>query len=1341
MTQTSCIAGAKIKTVAALVLWCLLFSTVAGTVVHADNGKPDLTVVSNSIVVTPDDIFENDQVKINFTVKNAGSAAAHDIGIALYINSRSNPVDELTLSSLDAGEEKKVVLYWIARPVGNHTFFIFLDFNEQISEVSEDNNIGSGTLNVKQPVYPPFPPEPENAPWWNPAWHYRVPVTVTMLGQREGYTYKDKTVYCTVDFTQLMDVIAAYQPSGGFSQRTFSPASVRVVRYERVNDTWRAGEAVGREIIFNQDYDATDKANVTLMWVMQGDILPHEARHYYLYWDTVENGPKSGAFNQITSGLKNAEFEDSGAGVWRNDSKPVLPVPGASDIMGWDMGYVDDPVGDNDLCYRLHRKGFIWQQDEYYAKVYQSFPVPDGGKGASYFLNAHVYFDADWEGVEWQIAVDGQVVERGHDTQGWLTLRKNVTTLLEGKTSYNPTFSFTVTTTETTWGTTPHEVSAYIDSCWIEVTPNPSSAIMVNESHGWWGELVSVADTYVAGVEGMDTLTAINVSAIAHPREVIAELYSPQGQFVTSSLPLPDAGFEGGADYTYLFHSNEQTTSASFADSAASHTGSRAVELQLSDYTGQYKFLDQPVQPEDMAGLRQSIAQGVHASRLPSLWFWYKVDQYDALSELEYTLLVEGGPNKFLSISMGALTKDGAWHRYDIPPDTLSQWKAGAGTVVGIEIRLVAKVESGENLIYIDDLGYAFMPSQDGVNRKAWHLDNLYTFKNGSKTGAWRLDITMADGSGYIVVRSERLTVEPAANLDVSAITAPDTIREGKDTTITVTVKNQGAKSVPSTTPINVSLTLYQGDGSVHALKMVKALAGLPAGASRNLSFTWQASYGDPVNDGIWTVRAHADQEKNIPDSDRENNWNILIINVIPLPDLQVRMSDLGFEPSHPTTNDTVNISAIIRNIGYNDTLAHIRFYIKEQGSRTYTLLPGGAMEEIIPKRDYALVTLLWRPTSKGTFSIKVAAACEDESHLGNNQAVKDIRVGGSLDTQSPFISLLRIEPNPQFLGEPVNISAVIVDNQTTVDKARVVISDGEDVILEEYMWRLGDTDVFYYNTTFSQVGYFTCHVQAWDTAGTADGTEFSHQAISDSLPFRIVYQGVETTPPSIRAVAATPQRQVIYGTVNISALVNDSSGLHSVTLYVTREGSTLTFNMSRRGTSDVYYMAQPFDEMGTYEYYVEAVDASANRNRNDTQHLYRYFTIPADYDGDDVPDTVEIEAGSNPRDGTTTVNVSIGGEIGYLLWREDEATYVYWDREDNEVRSVEETFINDHQVILFDTDGDGAFDHSYDTASGTIEPYEEVEEAGWGDSAWVIPAVILFAIICLLFIAIRKRS
>ena len=242
------------------------------------------------------------------------------------------------------------------------------------------------------------------------------------------------------------------------------PGSVRVISYESVNNSWEPQESLGREIIFNNDYDAADKANITLIWVMDGDTLPHEARHYYIYWDTVENEEKSGAFDTIVTGIKNCEFEDDSLTVWSSDSKPMLPLSGTNDIIGWDLGYSDDPVDGTNRCYRIHREGFLWQQDEHYGTLYQSFTVPDGGDASSYFLNADIYFDANFDAIKWEINLDGNIIDHGHNTDGWFHLRKNVTTHLEGKTSFKPTVSFKVTATENTWATTTHEVSAYIDT-------------------------------------------------------------------------------------------------------------------------------------------------------------------------------------------------------------------------------------------------------------------------------------------------------------------------------------------------------------------------------------------------------------------------------------------------------------------------------------------------------------------------------------------------------------------------------------------------------------------------------------------------------------------------------------------------------------------------------------------------------------------------------------------------------------------------------------------------------------------------------------------------------------
>ena len=1327
MTQTSLIANLRVRTISFVVMFSLISGVAAGMFAHAYNPGSDVAVLTDSISTFPSDIYENDQVKINVTVENLGDTNLENIGVALYVNTRDNPADEIHISSLSPGEEKEITLYWIAKNAGNYTLFIFADFEELIVETNEDNNLGSIKVDVKEPVRPPFPPAPERAEWWNPDWHYRVPMSVTMMGQREGYVYENKVVYCNINFTELMDEIASYQPSGGFSERTFYPDSVRVVEYDSSNDTWYPVESIGREIKFSDDYDASDSANVTLSWVMEGSVLPHEMKYYYIYWDTVENGEKSGEYGKIYSGIKNSEFEDTNSSQWKNNSEPTIPLN--TNMGGWSMGYDKDP-SDNDHCYKIYRKGLIWQKD-WYAKVYQNFKVPDNGNAGSYMLNADVYFSSDIDNVKWELVLDGTTIDSGTSTGGWKTINKNVTLNLRGKSM--STIYLRVYVTESSADTSFHEVYAYLDSCWITASPSPNVTVMENKSHGWWGDVIPLNQEYVAGVGGMNTIRTINVTTIANPRGVTAIIYSPDGKFVKSSLPLPDASFEGGNSYTHIYYSNIQTASASFSTSA--HSGKKAVELKLSDYSGKWKFEDQPVSKDDTAALRQEVIQSIHVSHLPSLWFWYNVQKYSSASYLNYTLLTEGGKNKYYTIGMSSLISDGAWHKYEIPANVLNKWRAGAGMVTGIEIRLVANEESGENTVYIDDIGYSFMP--DGSDRTKWQIDDFYTFQNGTKAGEWRLDVSISDGSNYMVERSISIDVKPAANLDVTKISAPENVKEGEDTQITVSIINHGPKDVDEDTPINVSLVLHQGNGD--SIRMVKGITGLKEGETKKVIFTWHASYGEPSYNGEWTAVARVNEKGEIPEWKKTDNWNTVFISVIPLPDLSVGMNDIGFDPSHPVLNNSVNITADVKNIGYNDTTAEINFYVKEKGEKKYTLIHNGSIEKIIGKRSSESIYAVWNPESNGTYSIKIEVKCSEESNLHNNIAIKDIKVGGDVDSSPPYIYNMRVTPSLQFLGENINISAIIIDNDTTIDSAIAVVTDKNGERKEYDMHRIGDTDIYYCNETFSNVDYYTCFIEAFDTAGGE--AEWQNMGKSSNMTFRIVYSGIETTPPTIRAVTASPQKQVIYGAVNISALIDDSSGIKKAILHVIYNGSETAYDMKQREGSKIFYHVESYDNVGNYEYYIEAVDSSANSNENDTSDIFRYFVIPKDYDLDGVPDKVEVEAGADPTDESQTINVTIGTEMGYLLVKEKEGTYVYWDREDNELRDTSEEQLGNENVILFDTDGDGSYDHYYGLDSNEIGIYTVKEEAGIGDIIWVAPALVLFALVCILFVAIRKKD
>ena len=1291
-----------------IVLLLLLIPTVIAQT------KPDIYITD--VKIYPEEVYEGDQVRVEFDVGNYGSTA-ENISIALFVDNRTQVVDEIIIDKLDYNEKRTVSLYWIAKE-GKHTLFLFADYEGRIDEENEDNNLVSVEINVQKPIYPPFPPPAENASWWGADWHYRVPVTISMIGQRENFTYSNKMVYCNINFTALMDKIS-YEQAGSFAKRTFNPSSVRVIEYKLQENKWVPVRSVGREIIFSNDYDAIENANVTVIWVMEDEISPHERRYYYIYWDTVENGYKRGEFAKIYSGIKNAEFEDIHSTQWKN----VTDGP-----VKWQLGYVEDPV-EHDHCYKiyakgLYGKGYLWAPS--YVKVFQNIKVPDDGK-TYYILHAKVFVTTDLEGAEWNILIDGQSVYSGVSTGGWIEITKNITSYLKNRNYV--TISFKMEVTQTLVSAEQHEITAYIDSFWIE-TPDIAVDLFSNETHGWWGVVKGVETSYIAGVEGKDKIEKIEVNTVASPKEVIAKLYSPQAEVVKSSMPFPDPSFER-EDYIYLFYSDELTCSAEL-QSVVRHTGEKAVELRLSNYVGKWEFEKEQVKINDMAGFRQNITYGIPLAELPELYFWYNIEKYAEASYLNFTLLTKGVKPKFHTIHLSDLISDGKWHKYSLPADVLQKWRISGGQAIAIEIRLVANAEGAENIVYIDDLGYSFMPA-NATDRTKWYLEDFYQFTSGNNIGNWRLDIIMADGSDYRIEKSLILKVDAAANLEVYNINSPSQVKEGDIAKFKVHITNHGPKEVNETTPINVSLIVYQEGGET--FKMVKSVAGLKVNEKKEIEFEWQASYGLDNAGGVWKVIAKVNEKGRIPEWEMKDNWYATTIKVEPMPDLKIDMEDVVFEPSHPSENETVNISIIVHNIGFANATAKVKIYEKLKDGGKYLLITNKSIQIFVERKSWEKISWKWKE-KEGIYSIKVEVSCEEERNTKNNVVIKDIRVGGGDDFTPPVIEGIRIAPKIQALGKYINFSATIYDENTTIDKAKVVIyNDSKET--EYCMIRIGDTDVYYVNLTFNEIGYYYFAIRAWDTA--SDG--WQNMAESEKIPFRIVYEGIETNAPIIKAVTIEPPsaRQVLNGVINISAYIDDESGIAKAMLIVERNGEINEYEM-KKGANNIYYYSKAYDKVGEYSYYIKAVDASANANYN-TSPTYT-FEVPEDYDLDDIPDKIEIEIGADPTNASQTINVSVGNQIGYLIWIEEKNNYIYWDRDANKTRDVILMDVDGDGKMeyLFDVNGNGKPDYYYDEQDKIVNQYETKEEKKL-ETVWILPPLLLFIIVCVAFLVVIKKK
>lgn len=110
-------------------------------------------------------------------------------------------------------------------------------------------------------------------------------------------------------------------------------------------------------------------------------------------------------------------------------------------------------------------------------------------------------------------------------------------------------------------------------------------------------------------------------------------------------------------------------------------------------------------------------------------------------------------------------------------------------------------------------------------------------------------------------------------------------------------------------------------------------------------------------------------------------------------------------------------------------------------------------------------------------------------------------------------------------------------------------------------------------------------------------GSGHLHQSvwIGDSLGHVYSYSagyGVETTPPSISDMRANPSPQEVHRFVNVSAVVEDASGVSDVWVDIDGVGN---FSTTWDSTQGRYYYNQTYSNLGTYDFTIAAKDVRDN--------------------------------------------------------------------------------------------------------------------------------------------------
>ncbi len=118
-------------------------------------------------------------------------------------------------------------------------------------------------------------------------------------------------------------------------------------------------------------------------------------------------------------------------------------------------------------------------------------------------------------------------------------------------------------------------------------------------------------------------------------------------------------------------------------------------------------------------------------------------------------------------------------------------------------------------------------------------------------------------------------------------------------------------------------------------------------------------------------------------------------------------------------------------------------------------------------------------------------------------------------------------------------------------------------------------------------------------------------------------------------------------------------------------------------------------------------------------------YTGDVDDDDDYLIDTIEIRLGSNPKNGTDVKKVYITGKPYYLIDVTRDNIYdIFYEPTADSITAVEKR----NENYLIDENGDGKWDYIYNTADGSISPYEEEQ---------ILPLMILIPVAILIIFAI----
>jgi hypothetical protein len=192
-------------------------------------------------------------------------------------------------------------------------------------------------------------------------------------------------------------------------------------------------------------------------------------------------------------------------------------------------------------------------------------------------------------------------------------------------------------------------------------------------------------------------------------------------------------------------------------------------------------------------------------------------------------------------------------------------------------------------------------------------------------------------------------------------------------------------------------------------------------------------------------------------------------------------------------------------------------------------------------------------------------------------------------DTTPPGI--VHVPIATEFEGIPIDITGTVTDNYAL---------EPVDPVWLDYTDVLGSI----FNITMTPVGGddYALQIPAQPSPGTVSYFIWAIDGegnVAMTPTFAITILAVDSEPPEILNVQATPSPQEVFNTVNISATITDPSGVDTATVEIIWPDLSVTNQTLVPALGDVYYLEQPYDLVGTYPYTVWTSDTNGFWNKS----------------------------------------------------------------------------------------------------------------------------------------------